>query len=734
MEDGGDNERIVKFLSYPSMYTVDAKIGGKYADYVRAYVEKETIVNDCREGTLRIKVLKEFPVNGCNVVLQQYKDSGKTEVINSINSKLIFNVSGAYKDSGFSLAYQRGRGGFINVSGNPDAEIYDIDENFNKTLTNGKYKLIYDSNITDSVPKTINLADAEDHYFIIKSKHDNSFMSNINVKIDMENARYEWIDKEISSNEEKERIQGFMQKNKPVISGIEAKSDGSYVFNIKTGDENTKYGLYWNQKEQGKSGNIVSNSNYKYSSRVSVNVPYFVIDGEEIPLYDFVNGVQQITNNVNIFEPFKSQYIKKDNNYYLINAKRAIQNKEADLKYFPMGKRITGYSGIFYQTYDTNRTESPKLLSKEELYSLIPYDLERIGGSSGWDTCILRNPLIPQDSQSVFICDLYATNSHTGLRNHYKKSFQNNIYYYDVIDFTYDYYYDHYNKRYLCICCYQDENSKRFYKAFYLTKSGEPPEQSGHFIAESGKNDDFYTPCLCGIFGTNFSDYYLDLREVDSFSIYKGDEGSTFTGQWDSYMQPYKDMSITENYLTMYNIDNDLKNLFTKNVFSLGYIDKNPELLCLEDSQNFSSYAHPFEKIKRKNCSIIYKNEYIDLEINKNMKFVSINGDNKSKYLAIMFNTIIDLIENENDKLFFINSINKKYYYDNKIEPDFIIKNINMNIQWQNLSGKIMNKSFQITLNFYRNYNDYYLFDEKNKLIGNSKNRINNNIKNFIKY
>ena len=116
------------------------------------------------------------------------------------------------------------------------------------------------------------------------------------------------------------------------------------------------------------------------------------------------------------------------------------------------------------------------------------------------------------------------------------------------------------------------------------------------------------------------------------------------------------------------------------------------------------------------------------------MKFVSINGDNKSKYLAIMFNTIIDLIENENDKLFFINSINKKYYYDNKIEPDFIIKNINMNIQWQNLSGKIMNKSFQITLNFYRNYNDYYLFDEKNKLIGNSKNRINNNIKNFIKY
>ena len=101
--------------------------------------------------------------------MQQYKDSGKTEVINSINSKLIFNVSGAYKDSGFSLAYQRGRGGFINVSGNPDAEIYDIDENFNKTSTNGKYKLIYDSTVSDSVPKTINLADAEDHYFIIKN-------------------------------------------------------------------------------------------------------------------------------------------------------------------------------------------------------------------------------------------------------------------------------------------------------------------------------------------------------------------------------------------------------------------------------------------------------------------------------------------------------------------------------------------------------------------------------------
>lgn len=721
MEDGGNNERIVKFLSYPSMYTVDTKIGGKYADYVKAYVEKETIVNDCREGILRIKVLKEFPVNGCNVILQQYKDTGKTEVINSVNSKLKFNVSGAYKDSGFSLAYQRGRGSFINVSGSPAGEEYNIDENFKKTTTNGKYKLIYDSTENETVPKTINLADSEDHYFIIKSKHDNSFMSNINVQIDMENARYEWIDKEISSSEEKERIQGFMQKNKPVISGIEAKSDGSYVFNIKTGDTNTKYGLYWNQKEQGKSGNIVGNSNYKYSSRVKVRVPYFVIDGEEIPLYNFGKGLIKIENNNDIFSPKTSNYIKYKNNYYILNAVRNVDKKQGDLKYFPMKKRICGYGGLFWESYDVNRTESPELLTWNQLVSKIPYDLENIY-SYKWDNGQLRISSQNNETGGSFIGTLYKT----GIN----------------IDFTYDYYYDHYTNRYICICAYDcpTYSTERKYKAFYMTESNQPPEkpqsESG-FYGEGGNNDDYYTPMLCGIYGTTFADnMYIDRKNVKDVIItkYETSGDNQFTDQWDNFMAPYDTCEIKQNYFNQYDINNDLKNIFNQNNFTVGYLEKNPELLCLEDSKNFSSYKHPFAQIKRKNCSIIYKDEYIDLEINKDMTFVSKNNDNKSRNLAAMFNSIIGSITNENDKLFFINCINKEYYYDNKTEPDFIIKNININLQWQNLSGKIINKTFPVSLNFYRNYNDYYIYDDKNKLIGENKNRINTNIVKYINY
>ncbi len=62
------------------------------------------------------------------------------------------------------------------------------------------------------------------------------------------------------------------------------------------------------------------------------------------------------------------------------------------------------------------------------------------------------------------------------------------------------------------------------------------------------------------------------------------------------------------------------------------------------------------------------------------------------------------------------------------------LKKINLEIQWKDLSGNLKKKIFPLTINYYNNYNDYYIYDDQNRLIGENKNKVNSYITEYSYY
>ncbi|MCR5435827.1 MAG: hypothetical protein K6E97_02040, partial [Treponema sp.] len=289
MEEGGENEKEFTFYSYPAIYYVGVNKSGPYSDYVSVYIDKSELIGDYLQGKVHVKVNKEFPVNGCIVTLQQYTSSSLSDSsqVNSQNSKLSFSVSGYYEDSGFYLGYTKGRGNFINLG-----KTYNVNNNFIDDNNNTYYKF-YDTNMKNSEIKPLELADCEKHYFVLKNRHANSFMKDLKVNIISEEAQLEIIDpdllKLINNNDTyRENIETFSQQNFPKVSKLESKSDGSFVFDIDTGNEGTDYGIDWNIMENK---NIdVKKSHYFNSNKIKLKNLYFrgVQSGKLLNLKDCI--------------------------------------------------------------------------------------------------------------------------------------------------------------------------------------------------------------------------------------------------------------------------------------------------------------------------------------------------------------------------------------------------------------------------------------------------------------
>lgn len=290
MEEGKENIRKYRFASYPAMYYVNVTKSGKYADYADVFIEETKKKDEYLEGTVVVKAKKEFPVNGISVLLQQYRSSAfdPSSKVDSNDSRLTFTVSAYYPDNGFYLGFRRGRGGFsfYNESSNA-ALLYDVNEKFIKDKTQNTYYKFYDSD--DDKPHMFELGDGEQHYFILKTKHENSFMDKVSVSIESDNMELKINDilnnkmKDFSAEERLDvinNIEAFSTRSMPKISTLEQKSDGAYIFDISTGESDYKYGINWYIKgrEDPKKNKYLTAADPFYCNSVKYKKPLFYFD------------------------------------------------------------------------------------------------------------------------------------------------------------------------------------------------------------------------------------------------------------------------------------------------------------------------------------------------------------------------------------------------------------------------------------------------------------------------
>ncbi len=349
MNDSGENIRRIKFESYPSMYYVKLTKSGKYADYADIFIEDTKKKGDYTEGTVVVKAKKEFPLNGISVLLEQYRSANfeESSKVNNTDSRLSFNVSAYYPDSGFSLGFRRGRGGFsfFNESVNA-AYLYNVSDRFIDEGNGNTYYKFYESD--NANPKPVEMGDGEQHYFVMKTKHENQFMEDLSVTIESENRRLKVNDilnnkmKDLSEDDRQiimDNIESFSGKSMPAVSAVEKRADGSYVFDISTGALDYKYGVNWYVKGAEQKSKKLSKADRFYCSRTQYHVPVF----EGLGTLDDVTCITTTDGDTTYFK------FPGSNNKYILNYNQIIKNQNNLLKLIQQPNYELGLSS--YSSY-----------------------------------------------------------------------------------------------------------------------------------------------------------------------------------------------------------------------------------------------------------------------------------------------------------------------------------------------------------------------------------------------
>ena len=264
-------EESFSFTSYPSIYTVGVSIAEEYKDVLDVYITDEEVKDGYKKGKVCIRAKKETP--DVKITLAQYKDNGKKSMAESLD----VTCNAYYNNNEIYLGWRKGLGDFSMRSAQNEAKVlYDVSDKFITSGDKTYYKILSEDMNNDNADnaKKIDLAEGEQHYFVLKTKYENTYFKDLNVSIQVPDNN------ESSVNTEK----GFC-KNVPKLNSIKNKflklsvEDGkvidgggylsSYVFDISTfynNDASNKYGSNYWLKEDGL-GNVIFSTYSKEASK-----------------------------------------------------------------------------------------------------------------------------------------------------------------------------------------------------------------------------------------------------------------------------------------------------------------------------------------------------------------------------------------------------------------------------------------------------------------------------------
>lgn len=723
MEDGSNNDKYFKYYSYPAHYYIGISKAGQFKDFVNINIEDTVRKGDYVEGLIHIKAEREIPDGGCIIVLDQFKDSLLMQKVNNINSSLKINVTSYYSDNGFYVGFKRGRGGFSMLNKEMDS---------NNTFTDGgeEYYKIYDS-VNDYVPEIITMGDAEQHYFLLKSIHDNSMMKNIDVSIETDDREIEF-QKLFSNNSQtmseiKDRVSGYMKENIPKKPVIEKNSSGSYVFDISTGNNDNKYGVNWNIKENKTNGTSPAESFGNYSERVDLNVPiisygsysaplnklnfftkeepgYYKVWGFTFPqnpdlyfVYKYITyDNNQEFGNINYYSGILSENIGKGISLYNITSSGNAPNIEYTINGNPFQKlqdTVRVYNYNYYEISD----------ALKDVYFDYAEDEMYINGLHGWVECHLHGP-----AHSI---------TYPGLPFD-KDCFGNCDYTYGVFSIP--------KIGYMYIAKFRFPNGTEKYKFF-------KPKDNGNSAFGNGQR--YWNTKVSRVFFNNDNSnltralaihcvdgYYLDPWEFEP-AFY----ADKTTDDWDK-----------EEVALKYYPDNKTCTVKTSKEELLKYLDffkegnKNIYILSSNKFPHTASRvwgnlwcASLRSRMSLTNINVSYNNARIRLNCNDN---------GFENYFKNFLDNIYD--NNGVNNINFINNCkNNIYYYSNDEDFDFKLKKLRIIISWTDVKNQRQKISIPMEVLFYNNYQDYYIYDEnRNKIIGKNKNKVNTYINKVISY
>lgn len=719
MTDEGPNEKTFSFYSYPSIYYTKVTLSGSSSQYVSASIIDTENKGDYCEGKIWIKALKEFPKDTCVAVIEQFKDPECTEKINNSKSKIQINITAFYEDSGFSLGFKRGRGSFSFLN-----KGYNVNNEFLETGNKKEYLKVYDSKKDKNNYPEISLADAEQHYFILKSKHDGSYMKDVSATL-----YYEENDISFSNTSIDETVKNnAIAKNIPQISTLEQKSDGSYIFDIKVGQENYKYGRQWCSSDIGKAGEYLKYASKDYCYEGKVNLPYLSKNG----FYE--TSIENIIFNTYNCDFYQIDYFTLNGDSYntIINLElnqnkhnipdevSVIDCNSLNFNYL-FGHYFIEYGGLITITHeDHNPTYQRKYTSIQD-YSRI-------------EECL--GPLLSEEQYYTTI----------------KKLYDNTIYWVDSSYDNYDlwkaqisesntseeeepFYPDNY---------YIDGSGDTYYKAYKIsvsyenTSSGVDTWHNRYYI--DVYYDLYYSPNIGFILIIRYeyedNEYYriLNLKNFNSINktlkgllIYFNDGLYFSNNYWYSTW-----FNAGKKFYSWENSYHRINDIYTVSLDFEKYSAKTQNFkyekkTLIQDSypiKNIPNYKmYPYYEFGDVTDNISSTN--IMLSFNDNYKDINLNNLGSFNYFTKFEFDNNDLLEYL--KKFQIKS-NNKWYFENKTTPDFNISGYYLLIQWKDVFGKQKQIKFPLNIYFYDNCYDYYVYDDYGKIKSNKNKEQNTSV------
>lgn len=701
MEDGSENIKKFRFASYPFMYYVGITKGGKYSDDIEIYTENLVRKNDFLEGTLCVKAKKEVPNGGCTVLLQQYTDPSLSESskVDYNASKLSFAIAAYYPENGIYLGFRRGRGGFSMRENSLNAQsLYNVNDRFIEEEGENSYYKFYDSNNNDNT--VIDMGDAEQHYFVLKGMHENSFMENLQIKIVEDEYSDGPVINEILQNKLNafnkdtqnnliNNIEIFSQKSKPKINGFEEKNNGSWVFDISTGDYNYKYGVNWNIKEKPNNNkDYTENANIFFSDRIKYKIPR-VYYGSVFNYVDEINCNYSINNSFakgNAFRlPGYSLYFFRNYNVSIGTSGLTLTNNITSDSYWPLYKITSGSSWTTGSGRDavTNYGISSTKFFEKWPNNMVTEDYFKSVIANGYSILDRRS------LSSLYATKMFSTGSQTTHYYYEHDSDRNtrigpiSVTSYKMSSTVYiiEYNYPGLGKRYRIVNIptnfppYNDDYDDEDRTGFYWTNDD----------AKSDCYDWLDTAPLIHLLYCNGTYYMVGKIDGDNDVNWK-DWVLKETSETLFYVGTTENTPLMSGYASNWTFNMDeLYNNGAHYIRGGWYLDNN-----LNGYSSPIPFLNPMSNVGTYQLNVTYNGGKQKISTMLSMK--------KSNYT-----NYINMIKN-NDGIV--------SYYNNDTTPDFEYDKYYLVISWKNVRNKTVEKKIPLKVLFFNNYADYYTYED----------------------